>query len=57
MILENGTSSANGALAIMAAGARIAGDDPTTAYTGMWSGQLLRLKRSTDTFDRVQLDA
>lgn len=55
--LENASSSVYPAITIMAAGAAQAGTDPATGYACRLTANMLSLKRSTEAFDRIQLDA
>lgn len=57
IILENQTSSANPALAIMEAGAWPAGTVTGTGYAVALSSQLMGFKRASDTYNRLALDA
>lgn len=54
--IENRTSSANAALAVMEAGARQAGANPTTAYAFLVGAQGLRGKRAADAAERLRVD-
>lgn len=56
IMLENATSSANPALAVMEAAARAAGSDPATAYAVSIAAQTIRLKRAADANARLTLD-
>lgn len=55
--IENSTSSANAALAILEAGAVQAGADPDTAYGVRMSAQKTAFKRGTDPAARMELDS
>lgn len=55
-ILENVSSSAYPANTIMAAGARAAAASPVTAYAVHQGATYTRMKRNTDTYDRLILD-
>jgi hypothetical protein len=54
--LENTSSSTAGVNAIMDPGATLAGSDPTVAYRVFQSADETRMKRATDTNDRLKLD-
>lgn len=54
--LENASSATNPAITVMTAGAGAAGTDPTTGYAGYWAPNLVAFKRSTESFDRIQID-
>lgn len=54
--VENSSSSANPAFVIMPAGAAVAGTSPVTGYSASISANLWALKRSAESFDRIQLD-
>lgn len=56
MLLENVTSSTAPAFAIMAAGAGAAGDDPATKYAAWITANKWQGKRSTDSFNRLEVD-
>lgn len=55
-ILENSLSTTSPVDIIMTAGAAAAGASPATAYTVSRAPNLTRMKRSTDTYDRLQFD-
>lgn len=55
-VLENTSSSAYPSDAVMAAGAQAAGADPATAYAVHRGANYTRMKRNSDTYDRIILD-
>lgn len=55
-LLENVNSSSAPITTFMAAGAGTAGTDPTTGYTAQFTANTWKGKRSTDSFNRVELD-
>lgn len=55
-VLENQSGGSNPADIIMDAGARLAGSDPSTAYTVSRAATMTKMKRAADTYPRLQFD-
>lgn len=56
-VWENTSGATSPIHTLLRAGGSAAGDDPATAYVARMTANLWSLKRNTDTFDRLQLDA